>query len=269
MRYFIKLSYDGSCFNGWQIQPSAPSVQQKVEEALSTLLRSEIKLTGAGRTDTGVNAIAYIAHFDFDREVDCRHLCHKLNAILPIYVAVHAIEPVEQGFHARFDACRREYTYFLHRVKDPFLRNYSYLCAYPNLDFEMMNRAAEMLLGRHDFSCFEKAGADNRTSICTIYGASWQSYTPIPSAWESTDENGTARYWKFHISADRFLRNMVRAIVGTLLEVGRGKRSLENFSSLILEPSENILDSPKVHRRGSAGESVPGEALFLDNVIFP
>ncbi len=267
MRYLIKLSYDGSQFHGWQIQPSAPSVQQAIEEALVTLLRHEIKLTGAGRTDTGVNACSYVAHFDAPEEVDRKQLCHKLNAILPNSIVIHSIEAASDVFHARFDANKREYTYFLHRVKDPFLRKHSYFYAYPELDFGLMNEAAKLLLGRHDFSCFEKAGADNKTSICTVSEAFWQGYCPDPAAWEPIDENGNARYWKFHISADRFLRNMVRAIVGTLLEVGRGKRSLENFASLIL-PADDMIPTEKVRRRSSAGESVPGEALFLDKVLF-
>ena len=244
MRYKITLSYNGAPFCGWQVQPNAPSVQGALEEALGKLLGTPIGVTGAGRTDTGVNAKGYVAHFDAPSDIDCEQICYKLNAILPHSVAIHSIERVPDDFHARFSATKREYTYFLNRVKDPFIKNFSYLYAYPELDFDSMNRAASLLLGTRDFSCFEKTGADNKTSVCTISEA----------AWYKTDEN----HWYFRISADRFLRNMVRAIVGTLLEVGRGKRTPESVL--------NLLSSGD---RCAAGESVPGYALFLTAIEYP
>lgn len=244
MRYKITLSFSGAPFRGWQIQPDAPSVQGTLEDALRKLLGSDIGVTGAGRTDTGVNAKGYVAHFDAPEAIDCEQIRYKLNAILPVSVVIHSLERVPDDFHARFSATKREYTYFLNRVKDPFVQNYSYWYAYPELDFDAMNRAAALLPGRRDFSCFEKTGADNKTSVCTVYEAGWFK----------TDED----HWYFRISADRFLRNMVRAIVGTLLDVGRGKRIPESISELL----EN-------GKRGDAGESVPGFALFLSNIEYP
>ena len=243
MRYSVKLSYRGADFCGWQVQPNAPSVQGTLEKALSTLLRTQISVVGAGRTDTGVNAVGYIAHFDAAESFDTGLMRYKLNAILPDSIAVHDIREVSGNFHARFSATKREYTYFLHRVKDPFVDNFSFFYGYPDVDFESMNRAASLLLGQHDFSCFEKTGGDNKTSICTIYEA----------AWHKKDED----HWYFVVAADRFLRNMVRAIVGTLLDVGRGKRTPESVHDLIGQGD-----------RCAAGESVPGHALFLTNIEY-
>ena len=243
MRYKLTLSYSGAEFCGWQIQPNAPSVQEALQKALSTLVGEAVSVTGAGRTDTGVNARGYVAHFDCSGSVDTAALKYKINAILPNAIVVHSIEQVEPDFHARFDARRREYTYYIHRSKDPFCCRYSHLCSWPELDIEKMNKAAARLLGTHDFSCFEKTGADNKTSICTVFEARWQM----------DDE----QHWSFHIAADRFLRNMVRAIVGTLIEVGRGKRSPESMEAL-LESGD----------RCAAGESVPGHALFLSRIEY-
>ncbi|MCR4823986.1 MAG: tRNA pseudouridine(38-40) synthase TruA [Bacteroidales bacterium] len=262
MRYSIKLSYRGADFCGWQVQPDAPSVQQTLEQALGTLLRATVSVTGAGRTDTGVNAIGYIAHFDAAEGLDTRQLCYKLNAILPRSIAVHGITCAPADFHARFDAVQREYTYFLHRCKDPFVEAFSCLYTFPEVDFDAMNAAAQALPGRHDFRCFEKTGADSKTSVCTVSEAAWHRYTPSHLA--LTGRQGGDDYWYFRISADRFLRNMVRAVVGTLLEVGRGKRSVEGFGSLILPPDyegEEVL-------RSLAGESVPGHALFLSGIRY-
>ena len=243
MRYSIILSYCGAAFHGWQIQADAVSVQEVLEKALSVLLKEKISVTGAGRTDTGVNAIGYTAHFDCSTEADTRTLTCKLNAILPRELAVLSVKRVRDDFHARFDATKREYTYYLHRVKDPFVESFSYFCAYPGLDFDKMNRVAAKLVGRRDFRCFEKSGADNKTSICTVFEARWQM----------DDE----QHWSFHIAADRFLRNMVRAIVGTLIDVGRGKRSPESIDALLAS-----------HDRCAAGESVPGNALFLTKIEY-
>ena len=304
MRYCLCLSYDGSAFCGWQIQPSSPSVQACLEGVLSRLLGRPVPVTGAGRTDTAVHAVNYIAHFDYDGILpfDASDFTYKLNAMLPREVVVHSLTPVPDDFHARFSARRREYTYFIHRQKDPFLRGYSWLCGYPSLDFEAMNQACQYLLGTHDFSCFEKTGGDNKTSICTVYDAFWTPYTPshvsvmgyaaddegrtLPGACApphmgrgrgplpkavggaGVERSGTespgrvlpssnSDYWYFRIAADRFLRNMVRATVGTLIEVGRGKHSPEWVADLIARGT-----------RSDAGESVPGHALFLNQVDY-
>ena len=256
MRYKILLSYDGAPFCGWQRQNGDPSVQQCLEEALATLLRQQTAVTGAGRTDTGVNAFSYTAHFDASGSLDTAQFCCKLNAILPPSIKVHSVEATADDFHARFDATEREYTYFLHRRKDPFIAGHSYLCGYPELDFEAMNRAAQALLGTRDFGCFAKTGSDVKTTVCTLREARWYSYLPdhvrlggYPGA--------EGDYWYFRIRGDRFLRNMVRAIVGTLIEVGRGKRSADSM--------EELLSSGD---RCAAGESVPGHALFLTGVKY-
>ena len=276
MRYSIKLSYCGKDFCGWQVQPNAPSVQQTLEQALATLLREPAGVTGAGRTDTGVNAIGYIAHFDAAEGLDTAQLAYKLNAILPRSIVVHDIAPASPDFHARFNATEREYTYFLHRSKDPFADSWSWLYTFPEVDFDLMNEAAQALIGRHDFRCFEKSGTDSKTSICTVVQACWQRYTPTHLA--LTGRDGGGDYWYFRISADRFLRNMVRAIVGTLLEVGRGKRSPEEFRALILPaeaaPAPSLDEAapeektPAAAWRSQAGESVPGHALFLSGIRY-
>lgn len=278
MRYRIDLSYDGAPFCGWQIQPSDPSVQEELEKALSTLLRSSVGVVGAGRTDTGVSATRYVAHFDFDGSVpegvakdgavDCKQLAYKLNAILPKAISIQGIAPAADDFHARFDAVCRQYQYYIHRRKDPFLEGRSFYYGYPDVDFEAMNKAAELLLGRHDFSCFEKSGGDNKTSVCTVYKAIWEPYTPELSSLKNAA--GKFIYWRFTIEADRFLRNMVRAIVGTLLEVGRSRRSKADFASLILDApdSPGTPQAEKPSLRSNAGESVPGHALFLTDIRY-
>lgn len=252
MRYSIRLSYDGSAFCGWQIQNNAISVQGTIESALSTLLGQTIQITGAGRTDTSVNAINYIAHFEIPEgtSFEAKHLCYKLNAMLPREITIHEISCVGDDFHARYDAKSREYCYFVHFVKDPFSEKFSYRMRYP-LDIEAMNKACEHLLGEHDFSCFEKVGGNNTTSICTITEASWSTYRPnhmelMGSPYTEGD------YIVFRIRANRFLRNMVRAIVGSLIEVGRGKKDPAWITELIASKS-----------RSAAGQSVPGNALFF------
>lgn len=239
MRYKITLSYDGSAFSGWQIQTNAPSVQQSLEKALSTLLQQEIKVVGAGRTDAGVNAINYVAHFDCDRPFAPEQLCYKMNAILPRQIAVHSIICVADNFHARFDALRRQYKYYIHSEKDPFKAAYSWYCRW-ELDYDKMNSACLYLLGEHDCRCFEKTGSCCATSICRIFYAHW--------------EDGV-----FTIEANRFLRNMVRAIVGTMVDIGRGVHEPEYI--------REILDGRGT--RGDAGQSVPGHALFLTGVEYP
>ena len=262
MRYLLSLSYDGSAFCGWQIQPSSPSVQQCLEEALGKLCGGPVAVTGAGRTDTGVHAADYVCHFDLTGSLpfEASDFCYKLNAILPRSVVVHAVLPAPDDFHARFSAVQRSYTYFIHRKKDPFVAAYSWQCGFPDMDFSAMNEACQFLLGTHDFSCFEKVGGANKTSLCTITEAFWKPYVPsIYSVISSEAEGGVEKsdYWYFRVSADRFLRNMVRAIVGTLIEVGRGKHRPEWVKELI-----------ETGTRGDAGESVPGHALFLSKVKY-
>ena len=257
MRYIIRLSYDGSAFCGWQIQSNDKTVQGEIEKALKMLTGAEINVTGAGRTDSDVNAINYIAHFDIPDKVriDAEHLRYKLNAILPKQVAVHEVCATEEEFHARFDARSREYHYFIHFCKDPFCEAWSYRMRYP-LDIAKMNEAAAYLLGEHDFKCFEKTGGNNATSICTVTEAGWTTYRPQHSdlmGYPYTEGD----YIVFRIKANRFLRNMVRAVVGSLIEVGRGKRQPEWIAGLIEEGS-----------RSDAGSSVPGKALFFTGAAY-
>ena len=242
-RYFIYLCYDGSAYHGWQIQPNGSSVQEVLMQALSTLLRRPVEVTGAGRTDAGVHARLMVAHFDADAPLDTALLTDKLNRLLPPDVAVYRVVPVRPEAHARFDATYRTYAYYVSTSKSPFNRRYSYrLCRTP--DFDAMNRAASQLLLDTDFTSFSKLHTDVKTNNCRVMQAAW---TPVD-----------ATTWCFTIQADRFLRNMVRAIVGTLLQVGQGKLSIEGFNQIILKRD-----------RCSAGTSVPGEALFLIDVGYP
>ena len=259
MRYSITLSYNGSGFCGWQIQPADKSVQESLQNALSLILGETITVTGAGRTDTGVNAVNYVAHFDVPdgSDIEPEVLEYKLNAILGRDIAVHAIVLADNDFHARFSAVYREYKYFLHRRKDPFINGYSWFCRY-RLDVGAMNEAAALLKGEMDFSAFEKTGADNATSVCNVFSAGWKNYVPshLSACGLGPGDNGD--YLVFEISANRFLRNMVRAIVGTLLEIGRGKHGPEWITGVIASKD-----------RGKAGQSVPGKALFLTRVDYP
>ncbi|MCD8313782.1 MAG: tRNA pseudouridine(38-40) synthase TruA [Bacteroidales bacterium] len=257
MRYKITLSYNGLTLSGWQRQNNAASVQGELSKALSTLLGREVEITGAGRTDARVSAVRYVAHFDGPEPVvfDAAATAYKLNAILPKCIVIHEITPESETFHARFSATSREYHYFVHRKKDPFISEFSYFYPY-HLDLEAMNRAAKALPGEHDFSCFEKAGSDNRTSVCTVSEAVWEPYRPTHvSMLGYPYEEGD--YLVFRIRANRFLRNMVRAIVGSLIEVGRGKRDEAWIASLIESGT-----------RCDAGESVPGHALFLSDITY-
>ena len=257
MRYKIRLSYDGSAFCGWQIQPKDRTVQGDLEKALQTLTGAQIQVTGAGRTDTEVNAINYIAHFDLPEpgELDAERLSYKLNAILPRELVVHEVSTTEHEFHARFDARSREYHYFIHFTKDPFCEKFSYRMRYP-LEIEKMNEAAKYLLGEHDFQCFEKTGGNNTTSICTVTEARWSTYRPTHAEMMGM-EYSEGDYIVFRIKANRFLRNMVRAIVGSLIEVGRGKRQPDWIRELIESGS-----------RSDAGSSVPGKALFFSGASY-
>ena len=241
MRYFITFSYDGGRYHGWQIQPNGVSVQEKLEWALSTLLRETISVTGAGRTDAGVHARMMVAHFDAG-ELDCQQLAYKLNRLLPQDIAVQKVEVVDDEMHARFSAKWRTYHYYIHTCKDPFLRSYSCEIHYP-LDFAKMNEAGQKLLSYEDFGAFCKSGADVKTTLCQVTKAQWVQTS--------------ASTWYFEITANRFLRNMVRAVVGTLVDVGRGRLSLDEFCKVI-----------EGKKRTEAGESMPGHALFLEKIDY-
>jgi len=242
-RYFIYLSYNGANYCGWQNQPNGISVQQKIEEALQVLLRKPLSITGAGRTDTGVHARLMVAHFDWEEEIaDLLSLTEKLNCLLPSDIAIKKILPVLPEAHARFDALSRTYKYYICTEKNPFTYPFHHRITSP-LDFEKMNEAAAVLPEYTDFTSFSKSHTDVKTFNCKIMQAEW------------THEEA---FWIFTIQADRFLRGMVRAIVGTLLEVGRGKLSLDGFRQVI--ESKN---------RENAGMSVPGKALFLVDIEYP
>jgi len=255
MRYKVILSYDGAAFSGWQVQKNAASIQESLEKGLSVLLGGDISVTGAGRTDAGVNAISYVAHFDAEPDLDTVHLGYKLNAILPSGIVVHDIQETDEEFHARFSAVSRSYMYFVNRKRDPFAERFSYRVGYP-IDIERMNAAAERLLGTRDFSCFEKTGGNNKTSICTITFARWETYVPDHVRMAGYPA-GDGDYLVFRITADRFLRNMVRAIVGTLIDIGRGRHPVEWIDE-VLESGDRCM----------AGDSVPGKALFLSEVKY-
>ncbi len=241
MRYFIYLSYDGARYHGWQIQPNGSSVQEVLGKALSTLLHESIEVTGAGRTDAGVNASLMVAHFDTEHTAD-NQLAYRLNKFLPQDIAIHKIVPVKPEAHARFSATSRTYHYYVITTKTPF-EPYTYRFPQP-LDFDKMNEAAKALFDYIDFTSFSKLHTDVKTNNCRIMAAQWEQVSPIK--------------WKFTITADRFLRNMVRAIVGTLLDVGRGVLTLEQFREIIEKKD-----------RCSAGMSVPGNALFLADITYP
>jgi tRNA pseudouridine38-40 synthase len=240
-RYFIELSYDGGAYHGWQRQPNAYSVQQELEQALERMLGCEVPIVGQGRTDTGVHAKKSFAHFDFDGSLPDK-LEQRLNGYLPQSLGIHRIVPVLPEAHARFSALSRSYEYHLHARKSPLLYGRSML-AYPWPDVALMNEAAAILLSYQDFACFARSGGGQQTTLCSITKANWAA---------------TEHEAVFTITANRFLRNMVRAIVGTLLEIGRGKRSLESLHKLL-----------KSGKRTEAGQSVPGHGLYLTDVHYP
>ncbi len=244
MRYFIELRYDGGAYCGWQRQPDMPTVQQTLEQSLTTLLRENIEVTGAGRTDTGVNASYYVVHFDCACGVtDSERLIYKLNFMLPADIAIGSITPVAADAHARFHACEREYRYYIDPVKNPFTRHAAWQYRVP-LDLPRMNEAAAQLLAYNDFTSFAKLNSNNKTNICRVMQAAWR-----------VDESGMLC---FTIRADRFLRNMVRAVVGTLVDVGRGRYTPEDFRAII--ESRDLA-------RSSAG--APAQGLFLSDVRYP
>ena len=243
MRYFIVFSYNGTDFHGSQTQPNGNTVQSEIEAAFATILREAVPLTFAGRTDAGVHAEKMVAHFDLDEPHDCDWMRSKLNGILPQDIAVHKIVPVQPDAHARFAATARTYKYYVTLDKSVFYRNYSWFL--PNRpDFDLMNRAAGLLVETVDFTSFSKLHTDTRTNDCHVTEAGWTEL-----------EDGR---WVFTITADRFLRNMVRAIVGTLMEVGRHKLTIDGF--------RKIIDSKD---RCSAGDSAPAHGLFLSKIVYP
>ena len=244
-RYFIQLSYDGSHFHGWQRQPNALSVQEVLESALSKILRQEkVITTGCGRTDTGVHATEFYAHFNAMNAIeDPVQVVFRINQVLPKSIAVHSIFHVGDKCHSRFDATERGYHYFLHFEKNPFLHQRSMFYPY-QLDMDKMNQAAQLLVRKGDFSSFCKSGGGQKTNICNVRKAEG-----------SVNEKGQ---WLFHIVADRFLRNMVRAVVGTLIEVGRGKLNVSQM--------QEIID---LQERGAAGDSVYACGLYLTRVSYP
>lgn len=247
MRYFIQLSYNGGSFCGWQRQPNAPSVQQTLEETLAKVLRTEVPVTGAGRTDTGVHARRMYAHFDVDElRLPADRLAYSLNTMCGRDIAVQRIFPVADDLHARFSATARTYRYFVHFAKDPFLQGLSWQAPF-RLDADAMNQAADILLHTSDFTSFAKLHTDTRSNICHVSRALWTpALTPMG-----------APALVFEITADRFLRNMVRAVVGTLVEVGRGKLDLEGFRRVI-----------EAKNRCAAANSMPAHALYLWDVSY-
>ncbi len=242
MRYFIQFSYNGKAYHGWQNQPNAITVQQVLENAFFTLLRSDVSLMGAGRTDAGVHAKQMFAHFDSNEINDITDLIYKLNALLPNDIAVQQIISVQPKAHARFDATSRTYEYWIVQDKNPFYDDAAYYLKHP-LDIIKMNQAAALLLQYEDFECFSKSNTDVHTYLCNITNAKWTMESEL---------------LVFTITANRFLRNMVRAIVGTLLDVGIGKRTVEDVKAII-----NSKD------RSNAGTSVPAKGLYLTEITYP
>ncbi len=241
-RYFIQLSFKGTHYHGWQIQKNAPSVQAEIQKCLSIILQKEIEIVGAGRTDAGVHAKMMIAHFENDENLDVHQIQFKLNNLLPQNIAIQNIAEVESDLHARFSAISRSYEYHIHQQKNPFKENRSYYFNLP-LDLDKMNEAAEVLLDFKDFSAFSKSKTQTFTNDCTITEAYWIN---------------TGEELIFNITANRFLRNMVRAIVGTLIEVGLNKINLQDLKEIIA--SKN---------RSNAGTSAPACGLYLNQVKYP
>lgn len=244
MRYFIRLAYNGAPFCGWQIQPNGISVQGELERAFSLILNEEIAIIGCGRTDAGVNARNFYAHFDSSQKLTCEELAqlvHRINRFLPKEIVIFEIFPVHNDLHARFSATERTYKYYISRRKNPFDTQFAYPLHIP-LDISLMNEAANYLLTVEDFTSFSKLHTQTHTNICNVTKALWHQ---------------TDNQLIFEISANRFLRNMVRAVVGTLLWVGNGKITLKQFKEIIAAKN-----------RCKAGFSVPANALFLEDIRY-
>lgn len=244
-RYFIEISYLGKAYSGWQIQENANTVQAEIEKALSTVLRKPISVLGAGRTDAGVHALSFVAHFDWEGDLDSTHrknLLYNLNQVLPLDISVNRLQKVGNDAHARYSALWRTYRYTISNRKNPFSTDTAWLLRYP-LDIELMQQAADMLLEVSDFASFCKLGSDIKTTQCTVAHAQW----------EETKEGLT-----FTIKSNRFLRDMVRAVVGTLVDVGRGKVSLQEFAQIVEQKD-----------RRAAGISAPACGLMLMGIEYP
>lgn len=242
MRYFFEVSYKGTNYNGWQSQPNALGVQEVIEKALALVLQEEISIIGSGRTDTGVHCRQQYFHVDINKQFKKNWLLHRLNSYLPKDIALKAILPVKEDAHARFDAIKRSYEYQITRSKDPFKVESAFFYV-KSLDVPTMNAAASLLLGKQDFESFSKIKTEVNNFICDITEARWE---------EKNSE------LIFHISANRFLRGMVRAIVGTLLDIGKGKTSVEEFKSII-----------EAKDRQKAGSAAAPQGLFLTEVVYP
>lgn len=240
-RYFIELSYDGTNYHGWQVQPNASSVQETIENALSTILQEKVSIVGAGRTDAGVHASYFVAHLDIEREDldEQEDFVFKLNRFLPKDIAIHAISKVDKDMHARFSAIHRTYIYSIRKTKPLFNRSFCHYY-YGNLNIDVMNEACEVLMEYTDFTSFSKLHTDVKTNDCSIMSAVWTEH-----------DDGC----DFEIKADRFLRNMVRSIVGTMMDVGTGKLSIDEFRAVI-----------EVKDRGKAGTSAEAKGLFLVDI---
>lgn len=241
MRYFLEISYNGKNFHGWQIQPNAVSVQEILNKSLSTVLRQKIITVGAGRTDTGVHAKQMFCHFDTEKVLDIQFI-HKMNAILPLDILVKDIFRVKDNANSRFDAQSREYKYYITEYKDPFFQDFSYHF-YRKLDLKKMNNACKILKKYKDFKCFSKSGTQISNYICDVKYAKWEKKGELII---------------FTVRADRFLRNMVRAIVGTMIDIGTNKIDLNDFEEII-----------RLKNRSNAGFSVPAKGLFLYEVKYP
>ena len=241
MRYCLLFEYDGEKYHGWQVQPDAVTVQQIITKCLGDILNQNISLVGAGRTDSGVHATSMYAHFDTKNPIEKKDFLARINLYLPKDISIIEFLSVKDKSHARFDALSRTYKYFITQNKDPFRIDQSYFCKY-ELDLKLMNRAAKILLKFDDFECFSKSKTDVKTFLCKINYA------------ELKEDKGLII---FTINANRFLRNMVRAIVGTLIEIGRKRISLKDFERIILEKN-----------RSNAGFSAPAHGLFLTDINY-
>ena len=242
LRYFIELSYFGKIYHGWQNQPNSISVQEVLEANLSKVLRSPIEIVGAGRTDAGVHAKQMFAHFDTENDLDTALLKYKLNSMLPKDIAIAEVFEVKADTHARFDALSRSYEYHLVQEKDAFSEDFAWFLRH-DLDVGKMNEAASLLYDYQNFKCFSKSRTDVRTYNCRIDHAEWKQ---------------EGERLVFHITADRFLRNMVRAIVGTLVDIGQNKYPVSHMHEVI-----------KSEDRGKAGTSVPAHGLYLTGIAYP
>jgi tRNA pseudouridine38-40 synthase len=243
LRYFIELSYKGKNYCGWQIQPNANTVQEEIQNALSKILRTPISCMAAGRTDTGVHASQMFIHLDTDIEIDSPKYIYKFNAVLPDDIAIYSIFRVKDDAHTRFNAISRSYEYQVLQARNPFLLDTTWQIPNSKLNVALMNEAAKLLLKYTNYKCFSKSKTDVKTYNCTITNAEWIA---------------TDNLLIFHISADRFLRNMVRAIVGTLVEIGQGKKSISDFIKIIESEDRNM-----------AGPSAPAQGLMLTAVNYP